>query len=226
MKISKGLMLLGAVVLATTLLPRSAKADSLTLTGVYGTVQGGIYTSPYYATFDGAQNTMVVCDDFVHDENIGDSWDVTVSTFPTLTNARFEHGLSSQLADYERIAWLIDQLVGDPTHGANISYAIWAVFNPGQAESWPGGWTSGYMYSAQWWYDQSAGKVPDNLSSFLILTPSNPTWPQEFITMTVPTPEPSSLLMLGLGLIGAAAFARYKKFGYRAQEPATEKAQA
>jgi hypothetical protein len=201
------------------LTPVHAKADdiSFTLTGVSGGSAGGVYTSPYYATVNGIANVLVVCDDFSHEDSLGQSWTTTTSTLSNLSDARFDQGQSDQLQQYGEVAWLFNQLLANPSDGNNISFAIWAVFTPSSESSsgftWSGPGSSASWLAAAEGQTYTAGEF----SNIEILTPTTggPGSPQEFIT-EVPTPEPSSLLLLGVGMLGISLLVRRKSYLNRA----------
>src|ERR1700680_2763448 len=102
------------VVLAVTLsIASTAKADSVsvTLTGASGGVQGGVFTSPYYATVGTTTNVPIVCDDYAHSVYLGESWTASVSTFANLSNARFWQGTqAATLLLYDEAAYLFNRL--------------------------------------------------------------------------------------------------------------------
>jgi hypothetical protein len=192
------------VVLAVLIiLTNSAKADTVnvTLTGVSGGVQGGVYTSPYYATVGIVSNVPIVCDDYEHEVYMGESWTATVNTFADLTNVRFSQGTStteqqSTLQQYGEAAFLFNELFSNSGQNGDISFALWAVFDPLVTSS--AGWDS----NAAWWLSvaQNQTYTAAEFSDIEILTPvqSGASSPQEYL---VRTPEPSSMLLLGIGLV-------------------------
>jgi hypothetical protein len=194
-----------------------ASADSFVLTGVNGQNLGGVYTSPYYATVNGVTGIPVVCDDFFHDDSIGQSWTVNVSAIGNPSTARFFSGNPNQTLYYEQGAWLFNQLflnLNNATQAENISFAIWANFSPGVTSA--SGWTPGptTVGTAAWWLAQAQNQTftPGEFSNIKILTPttSDSGSPQEFMTQT-PVPEASTLVLFGTGLIGFAMLTKAKK---------------
>jgi hypothetical protein len=196
------------VVLAVALfIASTAKADSVTvtLTGASGGVQGGVYTSPYYATVGTTTNVPIVCDDYAHSVYLGESWTASVSTFANLSNARFWQGTqASTLQLYDEAAYLFNELYLQPSQRGDISFALWAIFDPSQVKS-SAGWTS----NAAWWLAsaQSQTYTVGEFSDFQVLTPLSPTSPQEYL---VRTPEPSTVVMLGIGLIAVVILKKRK----------------
>jgi hypothetical protein len=213
----KTLPVVGFVVLAVALcIPSSAKADTVavTLTGVSGGVQGGVYTSPYYATVGTLTDVPIVCDDYSHEVYMGESWTASVSTFADLSQARFwQTSGGSQAADqaatlqlYDEAAYLFNELYLRPSQRGDISFALWAIFDPSQVES-SAGWDS----NAAWWLAsaQTQTYTEGAFSNFEVLTPISTTSPQEYL---VRTPEPSAALLLGVGLLAMFAISRRKSW--------------
>lgn len=196
------------VVLAVALsVASTAKADSVTvtLTGDSGGVQGGVYTSPYYATVGTTTNVPIVCDDYAHSVYLGESWTASVSTFANLSNARFWQGTqAATLQLYDEAAYLFNELYLQPSQRGDISFALWAIFDPSQVKS-SAGWTS----NAAWWLAsaQSQTYTVGEFSDFRVLTPLSSTSPQEYL---VRTPEPSIVVMLGIGLIAVVILKKRK----------------
>lgn len=183
-----------------------ANTVTLTFTGVNGAVQGGVYVSPYYATIGTTEHASIYCDDFEHHISFNETWTAYVSTFNSLTNVRFTSGgTAATLQRYEEEAWLIEQLASNPTELGNINFAMWAVMDP-TVESDAGYTTSGTGSSA-WWLSQATTQhfTSGEFSNFEILTPTatGTSSPQEMLTMV---PEAGALTLLGIGLIGLAAY--------------------
>jgi hypothetical protein len=217
------------IVLAVALsLASSAKADtvSITLTGVSGGVQGNVYTSPYYATIGNTANVPIVCDDYSHDVYIGESWIASVSTFADLSNTRFGNQANA-LQLYDEAAYLFNALSQVPSQIGNISFALWAIFDPSDVTT-SAGWTTGgnaiNPTSAAGWLANAQGQTytAGEFSNFEVLTPCTQssqglvcpstlsTSPQEYL---VRTPEPSTVLLLGIGLLAVLMFKRREHSG-------------
>ena len=220
----RALVLLIVLAVALSIVgPVKADTVSVTLTGVSGGVQGNVYTSPYYATVGTTANVPIVCDDYAHSVYIGESWTASISTFANLSNARFWQGnQTATLQLYDEAAYLFNELYLNPSQTGNISFALWAIFDPSQVTS-SAGWTTGgnavNPTSAAGWLAnaQSQTYTAGEFSNFEVLTPISPTSPQEYL---VRTSEPSTVLLLGIGLLAMFALkSRRKVWGGFNAEP-------
>lgn len=119
-----------------------AFAQNVTLTSAGSNVYDGVYVSPYYATVNGATNTPIVCDDFSDDSHLNTSWTGNIQSFSSLSSSLASTAWGSvpnAVTLYEEAAWLtltVLQQASGSTGQDYYSYAVWAVFDPGQVLSW------------------------------------------------------------------------------------------
>ncbi len=192
----------------------------------------GIYVGPYYATINGV-NTPVICDDFADDSYVPESWAASTSTVASLgTNVKWG---SLNQTQYDEAAYLATMLASAPQspNAAAIQYAIWQIFDPnGNGGSDPGviaylngrdpsleNAVLGYItqagmqtytpgeYANVTVYSYDAAANPKGPSCGGSACPTAP--PQEFLVVN--TPEPSTILLLALGLGGLLMLWRRKK---------------
>jgi hypothetical protein len=209
------------------LIPASARASSVTMTLTSpgsGNVLGPAYIGPYVASINGVPEFKVICDDFLADTYVGESWNATTSTFADLSATKFQN-----LAGYEELAWLSTKLLNSSTTCPNpancagdIQYAMWQVFDS-VGLSTPFSYLTGNdLTNAQYWLDQAKAQVAtfdvSQYSNFIIYTPtsciSGPcsanSLPQEFVAIR--TPEPTTVMLLGLGMVGVFGYRRRRGF--------------
>jgi hypothetical protein len=149
------LRILGLAALLMALCASSALASvSMTLTGVQGSyVMGGVYTSPYHISVDGAP-MLLICDDFTFDiPSIPYSWTATttnLSSLPIVNGTgvpRFQSG--DELYNYSVAAVLAAQLMSLPSYNTatagELSYAIWGIFDPVLITNNPGAGSIGHL---------------------------------------------------------------------------------
>ena len=222
-----------ALLLSMAMATLPARADTtMTLTGVgAGNVLDGVYTSPYTGTVGGVANTPIICDDFADDSYIGESWSATVSTVASLAgNVKWASEDAQQ--NYEIAAWLAEDLLStsNTTATEDISFAIWLELDPNGVQTYLTSTDpdAGTLSAAEGWIITAENAITRgdltaaDFSNVLVYTPVAGTAvncnggpcpensPQEFLV--VDAPEPGSILLLALGLVALAAFARRRRF--------------
>jgi hypothetical protein len=188
---------LGWLLLAFVLLSFSAKADTVSVyfNGGYAYTDHGYEMPAYQGTIDG-QNASFYCVDFSHEITPNTSWQATVTQ---LGSGNYSATRLDSSTKYMEIAWLLDQSLAatSNTVKAELQWAVWSLSGGGN----PYGTNSILL-------TQASNAVNSGFSdtSWEILTPTG-RYGQEFF---VRTPEPSTLIMLGGGLIALIGFGRRK----------------
>jgi len=191
-------------------------------------VLDGIYVGAYSATDTQTHApTQIICDDFKDDSNYNPA-NYTVNTFSTLGSTLWGSGAAIQ---YKEAAWLtLGMLNKSGVTQGYYSYAIWAVFAPGEVLSWLKSYNDtaacnavfgnnctgtaaaagSLLYTAQQNYMNGG-----NYSNFLILTPqgcSSTGCPEQEFFEPMPVPEGGSaliyLLIAGIACFGAMFYSR------------------
>lgn len=160
---------------------------------------GNDYAYPYHGSVNGAPEDFM-CISYDNPISGGQSWPANVYTVAQY-QAQVYTGSDPLFAD--RLALLFTY--AEASHLPDINAAAWYL---------NGGSLSIAGTSAQGWYDLAMSRTvfPETFSNvrFFVPTAVNNA-PQTFMGDT-PTPEPSTLLMMGSGLLGLAGLARKRLF--------------
>ena len=180
-----------------------AKADTLKLTG---DATGS--TGPYQLTLDGKTPVNLFCLDDFRSVHIGETWNVTVVNGADYLTSNTH----SSDFKYEEEAYIYSMFGVSNGHGhtynnTDVQDALWYIFDhSADTNSYANSLVSN---AASFNY---TGSFLDDYS-FYIPTGHGDNLPQEMIGTAVntsPTPEPSSLMLFGSGLVGLAGVVRRK----------------
>ena len=197
--------------------PRAFADNVVDFNGSYAFGNNGVGIPPYGGTLNG-QAEEFYCVDFSHDISGGDSWPAIVTPLAPTSNysstylyALFGGNAAEAQTTYLEFAWLITQEMGSTDQNAIAAdqWAIWSVTGGASKDPY-----TGATDSASYLLGQAQIAVDDGFTGqgWEILTPDDSPG-QEFL---VYTPEPSSMLLLGIGLCALIFVKRREWFGLRA----------
>jgi hypothetical protein len=199
----------------------TASAQTVTMNFISGegNNSGGVYVFPYYFTINsGTHTNSLMCDTFNNEISNGESWSATILSVANLTVSNVgttEFGSSGVQTYLEACHLYQEELAAYNSNNSDpeglYNWAVWDLFtgtDPSGSRLSSGDETTvqGYLSAAE---ALGPSLDPSQFAGMYIITPTNNMagGPQEFFGICS-VPEPGTLALVGIGIMGMVAFVR------------------
>lgn len=186
-------------------IPASANPVTIELTGTSGVSDGADYVLPYFLSINGGTPISAACYDFFDAAFVGETWTANeLNLSEAVTSGQYASDPNA-LEDYEMVGVLSTLTTVSAQDQIDLQHDLWNVFDPGTFTLDAG--MSVYVAAA-------TAELPTfNFANTRYLEGVIP-GDQAFVfsggdTLRFPdSPEPASLLLIGIGLLAIPALSR------------------